>query len=87
MADYSPRVPVLALAARRGRASGLLVDHQRVVEAVARHDPSAAETAVLEHIDHLIDDVLSYCRSHPDGFDARTVQVLSKGVPGVPPDA
>jgi GntR family L-lactate dehydrogenase operon transcriptional regulator len=66
---------------RRGRASGLLVDHRRVAEAVARHDSAAAEAAMLVHIDHLIGDMLSYCRSHPDGFDARTVQVLGEAVP------
>jgi GntR family transcriptional regulator, transcriptional repressor for pyruvate dehydrogenase complex len=67
---------------RRGRANGLLVDHRRVLEAVARHDAAAAEAAMLGHIDHLIGDLLGYCRSHPDGFDARAVQVLGQRLPG-----
>src|SRR5205823_1152836 len=48
---------------RRGHASGLLIDHRIVLEAVARHDSAGAESAMLVHIDHLIGDMLSYCRS------------------------
>ncbi len=68
---------------RRGRASGLIEDHKAVVEAVARHDPGAAEAAMVQHLEHIIEDILSYCRAHPDGFDARTVHVFGEMTPRV----
>lgn len=61
---------------RQGHASGFMVDHQAVVQAVSRHDPAAAEAAMSRHIDHLIEDVMSYCRTRPDGFQTQLAQML-----------
>lgn len=66
---------------RRGRASGLVVDHRAVVEAVARHDPVAAEAAMLRHLDHIIDDIVRYCQVHPDGFGAHMVPMVNVVAP------
>ena len=68
---------------RRDHASGFLVDHRAVVEAVSRHDPVAAEAAMLHHLEHLIDDVEWYCRTHPQGFAARISDMLDR-IPASP---
>ncbi len=63
---------------RQGHASGFMVDHQSVVRAVSRHDPAAAEVAMSRHIDHLIEDVMSYCRTRPEGFQTEIAHMLAR---------
>lgn len=51
---------------RRSVGSALVVDHQRIVDAIAEGSPEAAEQAMVDHINQLIDDVNRYYRMKND---------------------
>jgi DNA-binding GntR family transcriptional regulator len=42
----------LAAVTIQGRSQAVMVEHRRIVDALARHDPEAAADAVLRHLDH-----------------------------------
>ena len=37
--------------ATKGRAQKVMIEHQRIVDAIASHDPEAAEKATVDHIE------------------------------------
>jgi len=45
---------------RKQVKSTIMVDHQKIMEAIISKDPDAAEQAMLDHIDNLIRDVNKY---------------------------
>jgi GntR family transcriptional regulator, transcriptional repressor for pyruvate dehydrogenase complex len=55
---------------RRLRRSRIAAEHYPIVDAIAARDPEGAERAMLAHVDHLLDDLIHFIRTNPQGLGA-----------------
>lgn len=61
-----PRFPVFVMV-RQSLGHKILEDHRRVYEAIAARDAAGARRRMRAHLNHVIEDVHAYWRSHAEG--------------------
>ena len=49
-----------------GKAQAVVRDHRRIVEAIARHDPQAAQDSLREHLSGTLGQLDEICERYPD---------------------
>ncbi len=64
---YSPVMEYI----RNSVGGELVVDHRTILEAIEAHDPAAAESAMVAHIDGMLADVERYWGRTPGSFPAK----------------